>query len=445
MNIKSIFIKSIAISAIVATATACKPDVVEDDAMMAAAVSLAITGMAKGNCAISVNGTGLYYGGLVQATVENKIIAAGPTYISSVAGTGFLDHYNSVTSQNLAAAGLTTEPYVKKYDAFFTDAGTWDSKARAAYLKAAEGAIGAGLPATKGTGLMACAKIPRANCSVGALTTANQQADIESKQSIRKALLSETACTVTPTQLTAANTALFKGAPATVQAENGVATPAATLTDKVDTTDSILGEKMYPAFGALVKEGFGVLMPMKSGTTAYELTAELYTAGSNLNATTVESCESIGIEKGKAGKGLSPVPEIVYAFSEQGAAATIYAVVNGKDPSLADYTQAIACNTALRKTVNKGLPLALKNAGIQINTELLANAGNAGATESLGLCVYGGDASKRSTLLTETGLNVSPFVKDCDPTKALSAVGKFGEVGLRSFKANSANNAIDGE
>ena len=60
MKLKSLFIKTIAIGAVASLAVNCHAKKVEDNPLLFFALSNTITGLAQGNCAISVNLTGLY-------------------------------------------------------------------------------------------------------------------------------------------------------------------------------------------------------------------------------------------------------------------------------------------------------------------------------------------------------------------------------------------------
>lgn len=435
--------------------TACKPDRVTEEPILAVLLSTAVRGAAQGNCAISVNATGISYGTLVQFAVNH---AANAAYNSAP----FLAHYNALNGTSLTAGQLAAVDYNSKYDAFFTDRGDWNDAARATLIRAVETAVknnllaGAGLGSVaygnletaRGTGLLACAKIPRANCSLGGLTTATRVADIDSKNAIRKLLVENESCVKTNAIMISFSTSLLRGAPTDLQTANGVVTASTNRQTNSFSRNAaenvlenqVIAERAYPKFGNLVTLGFGQLMPMRTGTTEYSLTTDRYTNGSNLNVTVVDSCESIGISTGLTAKPLSPVSEIVYAFSNQNAAATLYASANAANGG--NDRETGTCNASFRAALNKALPLALKDAGIVIDPNVFAPSGNGSATDTLGLCIYGGTAAKRTVLGAVLNSSLGTTPPNCNSETAINAVGKFGEEGLRSFTANGT--AIDG-
>jgi hypothetical protein len=96
--------------------------------------------LAQGNCAISVNLTGLYWQTLVQVAVAGAADAA--------AGNTFRTHFNALNNTNLTNAQLQAEPYNIKFDAYFTDTATWTEATRATHLQAVLTAVGGGAPFT---------------------------------------------------------------------------------------------------------------------------------------------------------------------------------------------------------------------------------------------------------------------------------------------------------
>lgn len=437
--------------------TACQPDRVKEEPILATLLSLSVRGAASGNCAISVNATGISYGTIVQFAVGHGAAAA-----TLVDGSKFLAHFNALNGTSLSAAQLAARAYNEKYDAFFTDLGEWNEAARATYIKTVENAAKAntlnpaglsqatygGLETARGTGILACAKIPRANCSLGGLTNATRAADLEAKSAIRKLIVENESCVKTNAILITFSTSLLRGAPTDLQTANGVVTASTnrqTNSFSKNAAENVLenqivAEKAYPKFGNLVTLGFGQLMPMRTGTTEYALSNDAFIHGSNLNTTVVDSCESIGISTGLTAKPLSSVSEIVYAFSNQNAAATIYASANQANGG--NDRESGTCNSSFRAAVNKALPLALKDAGIVIDPNVFASSGNGGATDTLGLCIYGGNATKRGALGAVLNSSLGATPPNCNSETAITAVGKFGEEGLRSFTANGT--AIDG-
>jgi hypothetical protein len=512
MNFKSYLTKSIVAGSMLLSATACVDKTADDNVGLFALASAQINGLAQGNCAISINHTGLRYGAVVQTAVLNGGTATG--VFSNALLNGGIDVFDQAAYEEVTGSTVTSQgyasyaavPYNLKYDAFFKwDAAKrnavldWSKRFRDAFLFIGYLAIGdpttaasvfptgtqatvvslvatgganptlcstfggygtncsgatPGLAAsfgvldnTDGTASLACARIPRANCSVGALTTKSQVDDIKRSLRVRDLVFSNPLCALDATSATDLRRNLLRGAPVSAQVENGIVTSVArTNSSTTGPNSAILGEAAYPKFGTLVDLGFGALMPIRSGARAFEVSASNYIAGSNLNARVVTSCESIGIETGLTGGDLSPVSEIVYAFSEPGSAATAYANAVGADLTDSDDPNAVACNTSFRNAVNNGLPLALKNAGVRIDTKVRANAGNAGATETLGLCVYGGSATQRTFAKTLINAGIGVIPDDCG-SAALNVVraNRFGDEGLRTFTANNAGDAINGE
>ena len=91
MKLKSLFIKTIAIGAVASLAVNCHAKKVDDNPLLFYALSNTITSLAQGNCAISINVTGLYFQGGVQAAVAGAADAG--------AGNLFLAHYNAITGK----------------------------------------------------------------------------------------------------------------------------------------------------------------------------------------------------------------------------------------------------------------------------------------------------------------------------------------------------------
>lgn len=435
--------------------TACHPDKVKEEPILAVLLSSAVRGAAAGNCAISVNATGLYFGNVLQTAISYN--ASGNPLSALGLGATFVAHYNNLNGSSLTGAQLRTNAsFNNKFDAFFTDKDTWNDEARATYLESVRtaGAIAAGLTTVnnaRGTGILACAKIPRANCNIAGLTTATRQADLDSKNAIVKLIAENPSCRKASDSKAILANLLYRGAPDAIQTAAGATTISSNEYSfgSGTTVNQILAEKAYPKFGNLVSLGFGFLMPVRSGKTVYSLSSTAFTNGSNINATVVDSCESIGISTGLTAKPLSSVSETVYANTNQGTAAATYSAHRALSASAANFTDndAIECNASFRAAVDKGLPLSLKDAGIFIDQNIYGTSGDGARSDSLGLCLYGGTSAARTALGTALTASLGAAPPNCDPTKALTAVqaNAFGDTGLTSFKANDANNAIDGE
>ncbi len=208
--------------------------------------------------------------------------------------------------------------------------------------------------------------------------------------------------------------------------------------------------------------------------------------GSNINVTPVTSCEALGlgsvgptpftssvgsttspvgtlpamttgtVDTGgsrAARKDLSDVREILYAFSTQNSAASTYAALNGVaytnstggvlpvttiGAGTQGYTDAVACNTALRKNLTISSVL-----GVGTTLPVIATAsGDGSASTLLTACIYGGTSTTRTGaagVLTTSLLNIT----SC-PTAATAGASTFGEFGLSSLSTTTTTNAIDG-
>ena len=198
-----------------------------------------------------------------------------------------------------------------------------------------------------GSGALACARIPRANCTYATTTTGSRQTDLNSIGSKYHLLNANSSCAQPDsTTLTALGNAM--------NYEGNVLAPTSSVSAL--TGNKLLPEKAYPKFGSLVDLGFGMVMPVKEGTTRYpdyttsatvnasfevsstDFGTEGYftsmgtTGGSNIGYSVVESCENIGLGSGPfpnapsgVKKPLTPVAELIYALGNNGGAAADYA------------------------------------------------------------------------------------------------------------------------
>jgi hypothetical protein len=217
-----------------------------------------------------------------------------------------------------------------------------------------------GLRYAAGTGILACAQIPKSNCNVGAFLTPTVKADMDAAKGIVNNIIANDDCRKpNPGFNKAFAFAQFKGMKA--DATNYKVTGLHSLTEFVNmranegnptittpgdpratsnfTGNKILADKAYPKFGNLVDLGFGTLMPMKEGTGAYstntasttETAFQSMTSGGNISVSSVESCVGLGLAVGPfpeapngVMKPLTGPREIVYAFSPGGQAAQAY-------------------------------------------------------------------------------------------------------------------------
>lgn len=446
MKLKSILKNTIAIGAIVSIAVNCKPDKVEENALLGILVSRTISNLASGNCAININVTALYFQTGIQAAVAGAADAA--------AGNTFLAHYNASTGKSLNNAGLQAEPYNTKFDVYFTDLETWNDATRATHLNtvinaALAGTLGGtvqtqfgGLNGARGTGLLACARIPRASCSLAGTTTGSRSSDIANATNVYSLFANNPDCKKTDQIQNTMLRALFKGD------TSGTALPVAggsytNPTSNADTISvgsgqAILAEKAYPKFGNLVSLGFGSLMPVRTGTTAFNLTAGVsYTPGSNIAFVQVDSCESVGLPRtGFTVTGTTPLTssiELAYALSPNGQAASAYNSAAGNTSSAYAATtageDAKICNNSFRRKS----PISAALGGGQL-PDVSGGAGDGGQSALLTACTYGGNATSRGTAnaVLAGASTLLTGIAAC-PTTAASAAAKFGDTGLTNL------------
>lgn len=312
--------------------------------------------------------------------------------------------------------------------------------------------------------------------------------------------------TLQPDRITQTTLASVYGATegGTTQATSWASSTAATALSQ-----PIISSKAYPKSSALASLGFSSAFPLASGATPYPVTTGTavptsqtansttdataatgsipWYGGSNINLTPVTSCEALGLGSvgptpitGPVGsttlsagtlpamttatvdtsataasrKTLTDVKEILYAFSTQNTAASLYAGLNGVSYTNATggvlpvttagtgtqgYEDAVACNTALRKT----LPIS-SVLGVGTSLPVIGTAsGDGSASTLLTACIYGGTTATRTSaagILTSSLLNIS----SC-PTAAAAGASTFGEYGLTSLSTSTTANQIDGK
>jgi hypothetical protein len=340
-----------------------------------------------------------------------------------------------------------------------------------------------------GHALLACARIPRSNCTFSALTTASRAADIAGAVSTFDAVFHNGDCRKTAFNFgnSLANQ-LFVGLPFEVivngfnsrgpfqQASRNSATSTAEGSTTNFQNNKILAEGGYPKSSALQNLGqsFTSAFPLREGTTAYPVTTGTavptsqtannstdatavsgtipWRGGSNTSLTVVDSCESLGLggfgpSPLRAGEDpanislrrpLSDVKEIVYAFSTAGTAASEYATINGVTYTTitnsglrqinATSTTGLNDAIACNRSMRKRTPIsALLNVGTTLN-DLQVPSGDGEASSLLTACIYGGTSSTRAaaaSLLASSVFNIS----EC-PAAAASGAARFGEWGL---------------
>jgi hypothetical protein len=449
MKLKSILKNTIAIGAIVSIAVNCKPDKIEENALLGILVSRTISNLASGNCAISINNTALYTGAAVSVAVGGSLDGAGAN--------DFRTHYNAVTGKSIT--NLATEPYNAKYDAFFTDLGTWNDAKRASYTNTivvfAEGGCGGactataprttllGLKGIRGTGSLACARIPRAQCSLAGTTTANRATDITNAANVYNAYANNPDCRKTNLIANTMLNNLFKGdtTGTAIAISGGTFTNPTSNTDtnQLNTNQAILGEKMYPKFGSLVSLGFGTLMPVKVGTEAHSVTSSSLVLGANIAYTQVDSCEAIGLPStgftASQTNPLTSTKEIAYALSTNGLAASAFNTAVGNTSSGYVATQAgedaKICNNSFRANS----PPSLSLGGGKL-PDVNGGAGDGGQTGLLTVCTYGSTSATRNTATTGAnavlGTGALTGLAEC-PAAASAGAAKFGDTGLTNL------------
>lgn len=439
MKLKSLFIKTIAIGAVASLAVNCHAKKVEDNPLLFFALSNTITGLAQGNCAISVNWSAKSWDTVVQLAVSGSAEAA--------AASTFRIHFNNFHGMTLTNAELAGQPYNVKYDTYFTDKDTWNDATRSTHLQAVKTAIEANLfnpalPAAtftalkggSGVGILVCARIPKTSCSLGGATTGSLEGDLASAKNTYDAIYENSDCRKTDVLLNTLKTNIFKGAPPTqVNLASGPYTNAYTNgdTSSVGTSQAILGAKMYPKFGAIIPLNFGSFMPMRTGTTAYSLTGgTAYVPGANIAFTNVASCESIGM----GGTGilvggttpLTTVQEVAYKLSTNGSAADAYNTAAGAG------TNATNCNNSFRAKS----PISLLLGGGKLGS-VNGGTGDGGVSSLLTACLYGGNATSRGTTTATLATSAVANIASC-PAAAAAGAAKFGDVGLTNL-ANFPN------
>lgn len=458
--------------------TACKPDKVKSEPLLALALASSIRSAATGACILNVNAAGIYYGQLLFHVINNT------------AGTAFTradyDLAIGKTGTATSAAEYNLIGYEEKYRAFFLNNGNWGTtqrNSRLATFKAAYDAGTSGLGATTagvqqlvGTGIMACARIPRSSCSVTALTTATRDADVIAQTATYNAVTGNGDCRL-PSQtfplMLAKN--LFRGLPSSITVAlstgnftntptNGMPLTVASGTPSTQAT--IFPEAAYPKSAALVSNGFGNLMPINKLGTAYPTATSstdttAFYGGTNLTVTQVASCEEYGFSYGIAAdasenlrKPLTAPPEIAYAFSTNGSAASAYAATIqlstiDSDASAAGGTNnvtlatagtiedAVNCNNSFR--ARQGVSLALGGGKLPTTNggaQSLANGDGRGddrASSLLSICLYGNTSARRGTSRTILGGSFVP-----NQLQASSQLTTCGEGALANFKTLQA-------
>jgi hypothetical protein len=186
------FIKLTGIAMLSALAlTACHPDKVKEEPGLALLLSSAVRGAASGNCAISINLTGITYGAAINVAINQGAatpLNAGLAGANTASVTGFAAgataasveqftqaNYESasgstVTAQNFASYAAV--PYNLKYQAFFTVRGDWTEAKRNALINYSKSYLDGMVPVS----LITSANNAAASTAFAALSTVQQTA-----------------------------------------------------------------------------------------------------------------------------------------------------------------------------------------------------------------------------------------------------------------------------
>ncbi len=321
---------------------------------------------------------------------------------------------------------------------------------------------------TSGLALMACARIPRSSCSTSALVTTTRDADVASLVATYQTINATPECRKPSTGLLAsvlstgatglpkettflgANTTIDLGGGRIYQNTAAVGGSEGSLTGLSST--GLLAARAYPKSGALlgIASSFTSAHPMIAGTTAYPTAtdgsvATPYYGGSNINATTVTSCDALGfgnygptpiqttdsLATVNSKKTLTDVKEIVYAFSANNTVAKAYETAIASVSPTTATNDAIACNRQMRKTTTISSALGVGTTLPDIN----AGSGDGGATSLVSACVYGSNVTNR-TVAAAVFSSLLPGLTSC-PQAAVSGASSFGVTGLTTFSAAS--------
>ncbi|MEM7180778.1 MAG: hypothetical protein AAF518_07690 [Spirochaetota bacterium] len=426
----------------------------------------------------------------MRSVLNYRALMGGPAALcnSSATTTGtvlqaeFQTVYDSLSteeqtdlSDNLSISSTT----VAGLKALFTSCAsiTGDATIAANYTAAGGSTVAAQVWAQKRAskmGLLACANIPKSSCSVTALTSSSRAADLGSAQTTYNLISGKDECAKPgenyKSQL---KRYLLAGTPSDLDisaynfnsndsTNEGGTTEFRYSFQSVTIANRIIATNAYPKFGTLVGLGFGNLMPMKSGTTAYDTTNTSSTFlrnGSNINATSVSTCADLGLTYNPfPGSGtrhtLTPATEVFYNFSANGGAAAVYDAITQTDSasrSTSTFTDSVgsktyittsigdevACNKAFREDTS--LPEALIGTENYPQTLPEVNTTSGGPNKAaylLSICYYGATsdssgtadataASAMTSIIASTSLGSG--IAECS-TAAKSAATQFSEM-----------------
>lgn len=332
-----------------------------------------------------------------------------------------------------------------------------------------------------GSAMMACTRIPRSQCNLGAISTATRSAGIGSVVRAHEMFLNYADCRK-PVASFAEGVLRYQttGLPST--------TPIPAVTSALDSTvgfrirgayknsianegsassfqgNQIYAENAYPISSALAQTApsFTALFPLTSGNAAFDTTT--WRSGGNISLVTVDSCEAIGL--GGVGpipvkasdnyatvdnkKNLTEAKEISYAFSDNAAVATAYlgtytlattgaagyitAAITGAATSIA--TDTIACNKAMRNAFT--VSGALGGGKLPV---IDVAFGDGQRSSLFTACLYGGSSTSRTTIGSILGTSVTSLsgITDC-PSTASTAATAFPKNGTAASFTTFPNN-----
>lgn len=357
-----------------------------------------------------------------QAAVLCSANAATPAATLQGATTQFLATYSTAeqTALNAAVAGVTSTVI---NGALAAGCGAvagapWTSFGGAT---ATASAYQARHSFVNGAAILACARIPRTQCTFAALTTADRATAIRNGVTAVDNVANNSDCRKTNADFV--NNMIrtnFTGVPRGTVISGFTSSPSVTAspTDgyiaisegSTAPNNRIFAESAYPIASALsaISTNFNVAFPMTVGNVKQGESTIPYYRASNINLVQVETCESLGFAgygtttSGVTGNAtlatkleLTPARELAYAFSPENTAATLYAAVRGATQGNATAAEldAIACNNSFRSRFS--VPLAI--GGGKLGALNSAVSGNGAATATLTTCTYGGTTTSRTT------------------------------------------------
>lgn len=405
---------------------------------------------------------------LFSADEKTAIVAATNGAIASVAVLNTI-----VTNSNVAAGAGTADTLCQLITSGAVstcaalNAGLTLAQRQTAYATVV-GAYQARQAYVNGTGILACARIPRSSCTFTALTTTDRAAAFTSIVKAFDAVNNNQDCRKPTSDFS--NSMIrgaFVGTPkntiisgfTTHSIPYVVANPNSTVDVYTSISEGstfpnnkIFPEAAYPVSSALsnISANFNVAFPLTIGTTKQEVGNGIpYYKASNISVLAVDACEGLSLSGYgpisdiaqtstalATRKELTSTKEIAYAFSAENTAAALYATTRGGANGTADAAglDSFACNNSFRSKY--AISVAIGGGKLPVISG--AVSGDGGVTSTLTTCLYGGTATGRATsssLLATTSL---AGIGSC-PAGASAGAAKFGDSGLDTL-SNFPNN-----